>query len=97
MDPTRQAESQRRRRMLGSAGALAALGMTALWLTVVPDKAEATDGLQSMAIRYGHPVSWGALAALGLLVATDAPRPLRSAAGAVSLGSYVAFLAALVL
>lgn len=87
----------RRRVILGLGGALAAAGMTALWLVVVPDKADTTDGLQSAAIRYGHPGTWALLCLLGMLVAADAPPRARTVVGGLSLASYAAFLAALAL
>lgn len=86
-----------KRQVLGLVGSCAAAGMTVVWVAVVPDKADTTDGLQSLLIRWGHPATWAALAALGLLVALDASPSARKVAGAVSLGAYAAFLAALVL
>src|SRR5690606_28699617 len=61
------------RRTLALAGSVVAAGLSALWVVVVPDKAEATTGLQALAIRWGHPGSWALLAVLGAAVAADAP------------------------
>lgn len=88
---------ERHRRTLGLAGAAAAAGMTALWIVVVPDKAAAAEGLQSSAIRWGHPASWACLTGVGLAFATDAPRVVRETLAWCALGSYAAFLLALVL
>lgn len=93
----RPAWHRRHRRLLGLLGAAAAAGMSALWVAVVPDKAVATDGLQSLVIRLGHPTSWALLSALGLAVAADAPRPLRDALAWSALAAYLAFLLALLL
>ncbi|GAA5161263.1 hypothetical protein [Ornithinimicrobium tianjinense] len=86
-----------RSRVLGAAGAVAALGMSTLWTVVVPDKADTTAGLQSLAIRWGHPVCWALLAGVGLAVALDAPRRVRDPLAWAALGSYAAFLLALAL
>lgn len=93
----RPARRLRRLRLVGLVGAAAAAAMTALWVAVVPDKAVATDGLQSLIIRFGHPTSWALLSALGLAVAGGAPRPLRDALAWSALAAYLAFLLALLL
>jgi len=87
----------RHRVALGLAGAVAAGGMAVLWSVVVPERAETTAGWRSAAIRYGHPATWALLSLLGVLVAAGAPRRLRSVVGAMSIASYAAFLAAMVL
>lgn len=97
MTITDQPAPARRRRRLALAGTVAAVGMTVLWSLVVPDKADHTSGLQSLAIRWGHPATWALLAALGVLVATDAPKRIRAAVGYASLGCYGAFWAGLLL
>lgn len=89
--------TRRHRRIVGALGAVAAAGMTALWLCVVPDKADATTGVQSALIRWGHPGSWAFLASVGLCVALDAPRAAREPLAWAALGSYGAFLLALAL
>lgn len=86
-----------RRRRIALAGALASAGLAVLWTVVVPDKADETSGLQALAIRWGHPATWVLLSALGVLVATDAPKPARDLVGYASLGCYGAFWAALLL
>lgn len=88
---------RRHRRALGLAGAVAAAGMSALWVAVVPDKADSTTGLQSLAIRLGHPASWALLSALGLAVAAGAPKLVRDALAWSALAAYLAFLLALLL
>lgn len=85
----------RHRRLLGLGGAAVAAGMTALWLVVVPDKAATTEGVQSLAIRVGHPLSWALLSALGLSVAAGAPRRVRDALAWSALAAYAGFLVAL--
>lgn len=85
------------RRLLGLAGAAAAAGMTALWVAVFPDKAGATDGLQWLAIRVGHPASWALLSALGLAVALGAPPQVRDVLAWAALAAYLSFLVALLL
>lgn len=86
-----------RRQVLGWAGAALATVMAVLWTVVVPEKAAATDGVQSLLIRHGHPATWAALAILGVLVALDAPPRARTLVGAVSLACYSGFLLALAL
>jgi hypothetical protein len=85
----------RHRRLVGLAGAVTAAGMAALWIVVVPDKAAESDGLQSLTIRLGHPLSWALLSSLGLAVAADAPRRVREAMAWSGLAAYAAFLLAL--
>jgi hypothetical protein len=85
------------RRTLALAGSVVAAGLSALWVVVVPDKAEATTGLQALAIRWGHPGSWALLAVLGAAVAADAPVRLRSALAWSALACYAAFVVALLL
>lgn len=87
--------ARRHRRALGVGGAVLATGMAVLWTVVVPDRAAEVDGLQELAIRWGHPATWALLAVLGVLVATDAPKGLQTAVGWASLGCYAAFLLAL--
>lgn len=94
---TSPAWHHRHRRPLGLVGAAAGIGMTALWVMVVPDKAQATEGLQSLAIRYGHPLSWALLSALGLAVAAGAPARVRDGLAWSALAAYLAFVLALLL
>lgn len=96
-DRRTRARTAPRRRTLALAGALVAAGMTVLWLVVVPDRADTTSGLQSLAIRYGHPLSWALLTGLALSHAADAPKALRDGLGWGALASYAVFLAALAL
>ena len=86
-----------RRQTLGWAGAALAGALAVLWTVVVPEKAEATDGVQSLLIRHGHPATWAALAVLGVLVALDAAPRARTLVGAFSLACYAGFLVALAL
>lgn len=86
-----------RQRRLGFAGAVVAAAMTGLWLLVVPDKAESAAGLQSLALRFGHPAAWALLTAVGLSVATGGLRAVRDGLAWAALGCYGAFVAALLL
>ena len=88
---------RRHRRLVGLAGAALALGMTVVWVAVVPDKAETTTGLQSWALRWGHPASWACLTGAGAAFAVDAPRRVRELLAWSALGTYAAFLLALTL
>lgn len=85
----------KRRAALGIAGALLAGGMAVAWTVVVPDKAAATEGLQSAAIRYGHPATWALLSLLGVLVAANAPHRIRGIVGGMSIAAYAGFLLAM--
>ena len=85
------------RRTLALAGSVVAAGLSALWVVVVPDKADATSGLQALAIRWGHPASWALLATLGVAVAADAPVRLRAVLGWSALACYAGFVVALLL
>lgn len=96
-DGTLRGWATRHRRVLGLVGAAAAVGMTALWTFVVPDKADAGPSWRSAIIRWGHPASWAFLAATGVAVATGAPRALRELLAWGALVSYAAFLVALAL
>lgn len=96
-DPDGPPQAASRQRRLGFAGAVVAAAMTGLWLLVVPDKAVSTAGLQSLAIRFGHPAAWALLAAFGLSVATGGSRAVRDGLAWAALACYGAFLAALLL
>lgn len=88
---------RRHHRLLGLGGAAVAAGMTALWMTVVPEKVDTTSGIQALAIRWGHPLCWAFLTTVGLLVAADAPKRLRDglaiSAGVCYAGFVLAMLA----
>lgn len=86
---------RRHRHALGLAGAAVAAGMTVVWTVVVPDKADTTSGLQSLAIRWGHPLTWAFLCGLGLAYAAGTPRSVRDPLAWAALASYAVFLAAL--
>lgn len=86
-----------RARRLALLGAVAAAAMAVVWTVVVPGEAAQADGVRAAALRWGHPVSWAALSALGLLVAAGAPGWARRVAGGVALTAYAGFVAALVL
>ena len=87
----------RRRRVLGLVGVVVAAGLTVVWLFVVPEQADQTHGLQAAAIRWGHPATWALLALFGVLVALDAPKPIRDTVAWASLACYAAFWAGLLL
>lgn len=87
----------RHRVTVGLGAAVVALGMAALWIVVVPAKASTTAGLQSLAIRWGHPACWGLLALTGILFAAGVDRRLVSATGWAALACYASFLVATVL
>lgn len=89
--------ARRHRTAVGFVGAAAAAGMTALWLVVVPEKADQTTGLQELAIRWGHPLCWAFLAVVGVLFALDSPKWIRDGFAWAAAGSYAAFLAGMVL
>lgn len=88
---------RRHRRLVGVGSAVVAAGMTALWVAVVPDKAAETEGLQSWALRYGHPASWALLTGAALTFAADGPRRVREALAWSALAAYAVFVLALVL
>lgn len=90
-----RALASRHRRALAVTGAVVATGMAVLWTIVVPERAEATSGVQSAAIRWAHPATWALLATLAVLTAAGAPRWLRSVVGWASLACYAIFLLAL--
>lgn len=96
-DTPRPARWRRRRRRLGLLGAVAAAGMAALWVVVVPEKAATTEGLHAAVIRLGHPLSWALLSTVGLAVAAGAPKLLRDGLAWAALVAYAAFLVALLL
>lgn len=89
--------THRHRTAVGLSGAVAAAGLTAVWLVVVPAKADQTTGLQELAIRWGHPLCWAFLAVAGILFALDAPKRVRDGFCWAAAGSYAAFLAGLML
>lgn len=89
--------ARRHRRRIGLLGAAGALALTAVWLVVVPDKADDVGGLQAALIRWGHPACWLLLAVVGLLVAVDGPARARTACAYAALGCYAAFLVAVLI
>lgn len=87
----------RHRRAVGLAGAVLAAVLTVVWVVVVPDKAEETTGLQSWAVRLGHPLTWALLTVFGLGFAAGAPRRVLDVLAWAALGCYAVFLLATVL
>lgn len=83
----------RHRRLVGFTGAVIAAGMAVLWTFVVPAKAATVTGWQEIAIRWGHPLCWALLAAVGMVFAVDGPRRLRNALAQAAALAYAAFLA----
>ena len=85
------------RRTVGLGGAAVALALAGLWTVVVPHRADSLDGLQALAVRWGHPLCWLLLAASGVLYAVRAPSALVAGSAWGALGAYVVFLGATVL
>ena len=83
---------RRNSRPLGAVGAVIATGMSALWVVVVPDKADTVSGVHEMAIRWGHPVCWALLAIVGILVAVAAPKRIRDVVALLAAASYATFV-----
>lgn len=83
--------------MLGFAGAAVAAGMTVVWLVVVPEKADQTDGLQEIAIRWGHPLCWALLTVAGVLFAVGGSKRARDIVCYAAAACYAAFLAGVLL
>ena len=89
--------SRRHRMVVGLVAAAAAAGMAGVWLVVVPEKADQTNGLQELAIRWGHPLCWALLAVAGVLFALGAPKGVRDGVCFAAAGCYAAFLAGMLL
>ena len=94
--PPQRPTDPRRRRRLALAAAAVALVLTAVWLVVVPGKAEETTGAQAALIRYGHPACWVLLAAAAVAYAAGRPDTSRTL-GYAALACYAAFLLAVLL
>ena len=86
-----------RTRRLALAGAVLALIVAIVWTVVVPDKADTTSGLQSAAIRLAHPLTWVLLAGFCATFAMGAAKSVRDFLAWAALGSYAAFLLAVML
>lgn len=78
---------------MGFTGAVIAAALAVLWTFVVPAKAAAATGWQEIAIRWGHPLCWALLAAVGVMFAVDGPPQIRNALAQAAALAYVAFLA----
>lgn len=89
--------AHRHRAVVGFGGAVAAAGMAAAWLVVVPAKADQTNGLQELAIRWGHPLCWAFLALAGVLFAAGVPKRIIDGVLFAAAGCYAAFVAGMVL
>ncbi len=87
----------RHRTPLAVGGLVVSLGLAALWLVVVPERAESTSGAQSWLIRYGHSICWVLLATTAALVLARAPKRAIDLTAWAALAAYVAFLGATVL
>lgn len=92
-----RAHIERRRGLIGSVVAVAAIGLAVLWLVVVPEKATTTTGVQSLTIRYAHSLCWVLLAASAGTYALRAPARITRALAWSALGAYAAFLLTLFL
>ncbi|KRF33394.1 hypothetical protein [Yonghaparkia sp. Soil809] len=86
---------ERHRRPVGLAAIAIALGLAALWLVVVPGKAESSTGVTSWLLRFGHSLCWVLLAATAALWAARAPRRALDLAAWAALAAYGGFLLAL--
>ena len=80
---------------LGLAAIAIALGLAALWLVVVPEKAETSTGLASWLLRFGHSLCWLLLAATAALWMARAPRRAIDLTAWAALAAYGGFLLAL--
>ena len=86
----------RRQRTLGLVGALVAGALTVVWLVVVPEKPDASSGVQAALVRYGHSACWALLAGAGLAYAAGRAHTSR-VLGYAALACYAAFVLAFVL
>ena len=84
------------RRPALAAGAGLAAAMSVLWFRVVPDAVDDATGWAWFALRFGHAVCWGLLAASMVIGVADGPRRLRSGLAWTALAAYAAFVVALV-
>lgn len=87
----------RHRTSLAVGGLIVSLGLAALWLVVVPERAESTTGVQSWLIRYGHSLCWALLATTAALVLARAPKRAIDLTAWAALAAYAAFLGATLL
>ena len=87
----------RHRRLVGGVAGGTAAVLAALWLFVVPQKADEVAGIQRALIQYGHSLCWVLLSAAAFLYAAQAPRRFIETAAWSALAAYIAFLLALVL
>ncbi len=87
----------RYRTPLAIGGLILSLGLAVLWLFVVPERAEATTGVQSWLIRYAHSICWALLATTAVLVLARAPKRAIDLTAWAALAAYAAFLGATLL
>lgn len=92
---TRTAWLERRRRPVGLAAIVIALGLAALWLVVVPEKAATSTGIAAWMLRFGHSLCWLLLAATAALWTARAPRRAVDLTAWAALAAYGGFLLAL--
>lgn len=86
---------ERNRRPAGLAAIAIALGLAALWLVVVPEKAATASGVSSWLLRFGHSLCWLLLAATAALWRARAPRRAVDVTAWAALAAYAGFLLAL--
>lgn len=79
--------------LVAAAGATA---MTVLWFRVLPGAVDEAQGWQEVALRQGHGTCWALLALSLVVAAADGPPRLRSGLAWTALGTYAAFVLALV-
>lgn len=79
-----------------AAGAVLAAAMSVLWFRVVPDAVDDATGWAWVALRFGHAVCWGLLAASMVIGIADGPPRLRSGLAWGALAAYATFVLALV-
>lgn len=92
---SRAAWLERHRRPVGLAAIVIALGLAALWLVVVPEKAATSTGIAAWMLRFGHSLCWLLLAATAALWTARAPRRAVDLTAWAALAAYGGFLLAL--
>ena len=91
-----RARFEEHRTAIGSLVGVVCLGLSVLWLVVVPSEADGADGPERWILEYGHSVVWLLLGLTVVLVALRAPARLWRASAVAAGVAYAGFVATLV-
>lgn len=84
-------------KILGVVGAILALAIAAIYLTVTPEAASRASGLQRIVLLYGHPTSWVFLSVMSLTLGLNGSNKWSRYSAYAALITYATFMSTLFL